>query len=283
MKQNKKAKIAIVAMIVFLSACANVFEPASNKTSDEALYEDAVKLLDDGNYDGALAKFSGLSASFAKKTAVRQNWAGAFAGRCGLNFVQYLTSLGQDITGTPTFFQFLASAFDGVAVHPEACTQAEAKIKEIWAADAPTASQQLFMAILSLAKMGAIVRSVTDNNENGGLGNGTTDAEFDACNNASSTDPDQINDAQVVELVTGLSLFLQNIAGFSAQLSGDVDDLKIALETGCSAMTPNPCATTEASGVTTAMIESTRRILDHPLIGVGVCAQLDPNNCCPGL
>jgi hypothetical protein len=283
MKNRKRALIASLAMIVFLSACANVFEAASNKTSDEALYEDAIKLLDDGQYDESIAKFNLLSTGFASSTPVRQNWAGALAGRCGLNFVQYLGSLGEDLTGSPTFFQYLASAWDGVEVHPESCTLAEQKIKEIWTGSAPTASQQLFMAILSLAKMGTIIRNTSDNNESSGTGNGTVDAEFSACNDTDPNDANQISDAQVVELVTGLSLFLQNITGFTAQLSSDVSDLKTALEAGCALMSPNPCSTTEAANVSQAMIDSTRRILDYPLIGVGSCAQMDPNNCCPGL
>ncbi|MFN7730001.1 MAG: hypothetical protein ACK5P7_12655 [Bdellovibrio sp.] len=283
MRNRKRALIASLAMIVFLSACSNVFEAASNKTSDEALYEDAVKLLDDGQYQASLAKFDLLSPEFATSTPVRQNWAGALAGHCGLNFVQYLDSLGEDLTGSPTFFEYLASAWDGLEVHPESCTLAEQKIKEIWTGSAPTASQQLFMAILSLAKMGTIVRNTSDNNESSGTGNGTIDAEFDACNDANPNDANQISDAQVAELVTGLSLFLQNITGFTAQLSGDVSNLKTALEAGCTLMTPNPCTTTEAANVSQAMIHSTRRILDYPVIGVGSCAQIDPNLCCPGL
>lgn len=276
-------KFYLVMLVILFSACStNLYEGLASKTTDEALYEDAVKLLDAEQYAESVEKFEAMGVGFSSATKVREQWAGALAGRCGFNFINYLTYIGADIVGSPTFFQYLVHPWSAVATDPDSCIAAEAKIKEIWVDETPTASQQLFMSILSLAKIGSVLRYVSDNNI--AVGDGTTDVEFNSC--TVGADADNLTDNQVKEVVTGISLFLQNIVGFTASLSGDVTTLTASLNAACALMTPNPCNTVNASGVTAPMVLSTRKIISHVLTGIGPagpgsCVAPDPNSCCP--
>lgn len=264
----------MICFILF-SCSQNLYDGiATNKTSNEALYEDALKSLDDQNYDVAIAKFEAMSSDFASVTVVRENWAGALAGKCGFNFLNYFNYFSTAPGGSPTFFNYLMTPWVQVETLPDYCKQAESKIKEIWVNEAASAKQQLFIAILSLAKMGSYVRSDADQDSTGNLGDGSADAGFDSCAAGS------ISDADVAELVTGISLFLQNIAGFSATLGG-VSGFATDMTTACALLTPNPCATTEAANVTAGMITSVRKLLDSTVAGIGACADPTMATCCP--
>jgi hypothetical protein len=265
-----------------LSGCSNFLEPMAGKSTDEALFEDAKKLADDQDYAGALEKYDQMSSGFTERRDVKVRWAGALAGKCGLNFFDYTEQLANASLGASTFFKYLMNAWTGEVVDPESCKEAETKIKEVWATQSAEPSEQFFMAILSMVKIGTYLRDRIDVNGAGGLGDGNADSQDAYCKDTSAGGA--LSDADVKEVVTGFSLFLMNIVGFSSSLSSDMRDALDDINTACGALNPNPCATIDTSGVTGGMVTSMRRLLDMTGFGVGACVPVDPATlapCCP--
>lgn len=286
--------LSLFVVAVSMVNCSNIYEPMSSKTTDAAYYEDAVKALDKQDWDTALTKFGKLSSGFLDSTpSVRENYAGALAGKCGFRFATFYNSISSTNFGTTPLFKVFMNQFTQVTIYPTYCTLAEAQIKAIWASNTATAGEQLFMVLLSMAKMGAYLRAKADNDGIGNLGDGTTDAAYNGCTNTNDTH--HLTDAEVTEIITGFSLMLLNIAAFAATLGlqGTVTNLTAA----CALLPSNPCAVTSASGVTGAMISDMRSLLntnanytsangaavDVPF-GVGTCNPATKPlviNCCP--
>lgn len=278
MKTKMILKRSISVLAVLLTACSNVFTDVSNRSTDDALYVDAVTYIDASNFSAAIEKFEAMSDSYQLRPDVLEDWVGALAGKCGLNFIEYTEDLGAANLGGSTFFKWLMNAWTGKAVDPVSCTAAEEKLKLLWTIQTSTQSQKLFMAILSLVKMGTYLRWKGDIDGTGNLGDNTIDAAFDAC--VSTDDSNHLTDDQVKEVVTGLALFLLNVTDFTASF-GDVGNATTAINTACGLLSPNPCSTTDAANVTAGMVNSMRDLMDSVTTGVGSCVDVPPTTCCP--
>lgn len=283
---DKQFLSLFLSFTVVLSGCSNIFEKMAVKDTDAALYEDATKALDASNWDLSLEKFGQLSPAYLESLEVKAKYAGALAGKCGMNFSSLLTSLSSaDLSTTPAFKYFM-NLFTDKTVNPTYCTLAEAQIKQIWAQRTAKQSEQLFMVLLSMAKMGAYLRAKADKDGASSLGDGSTDGTFNGCSNVDDTD--HLTDAEVTEVITGFSLMLLNITAFTATTFSGVSGSITSITTACGLLTPNPCATTEASAVTAPMIDQMRDILETNAayvafpVGIGLCGAATPiGSCCP--
>lgn len=274
MNRTRNVLNFILCLALLATGCSNPLEGLARKDTDEALYEDALKLLDKQDYLGSIEKFEAMSDGFASRTKVREHWAGALAGQCGLNFINYFTQLGDVDFGANPFFKALMDAWTDTDVSPSHCRRAENKIKEIWEGELRTGSQQLFMAILSMAKIGTYLRTKADTDKDGAV-----DAGFTSC--TAANDDDHLTNTEVAEIVSGFSLFLLNIVGFGSSLSNSLEDLLDDLDFVCQALDPSPCDVFAAESVDADMITLFRKILDTADVGVGSC--IDPSGalCCP--
>jgi len=286
--QNKGNSIVCRLFLVgvFLSSvsCSNIFQGASNKTSDAALLEDALKYIDDQNYEGAISKFSAMSADYKAQPEVIQSWAGAYAGKCGLDFIDYFGALGSaSLTGS-TLFKFFMSAWSGKVIDPGSCTLAQQKLEEISALPAGrTGGQNFFMAILGMVKIGVYLRSYADSDGTGNLGDGTPDAGVDVCINDSSNLPDDGLD----EVITGLGLVTANLSYLTAVLSaGSITTALDTLNTACS-VSPGACGKTDPADIVAADRDLFRDLLKtdstNPTAPLGLGSCVDPlvAPCCP--
>lgn len=286
--RTRTARIAL-SFVLILSACSNVLESTAGKTTDDALYEDAIKAMNVKDYTTALAKFAAMSGGYRAKSRVMENWSYAYAGDCGLDFISYFNQLSSASLGASTLFQYLMNAWTGITVKPASCATAQVKMKELWSTQVPTASQQLFMAVLGLVKIGVYLRARADNAENGGLGNGTVDAAFGggagAC--ATATNAHNLDDSDIKEIVSGLSAFILNVAGLTGSLSSSVSTALAPVQAACAALSPSPCGTDDASAVTVAMVDTMRDLLQtgsatpHTKVGIGACMDDTTVTCCP--
>lgn len=274
----------MLSMLMALTACSNIYTPLAKKDTDEAIYVDAIKLLNDQKYEQAVATFEKLSVGFFEDYEVREYYAGALAGRCGFDFKSYLDFMGTADFSTQPFFQVLMSQFSGRTVLPAYCTLAENQIKSIWTARLPSPSQQLFMVMLSMSKMGGYLRIKADLDGTNNLGDGAPDAGFNTCTNTPST----LTDDDMKEVVTGFSSMLLNIGGFLGGFSGSTGSAITAITNACALISPNPCATTDPANVDAGMIKSMREILAtnqaHTMLqlGIGTCGAAVPiGTCCP--
>lgn len=227
-----------------LSSCGgNLFQLTAKKDTSEAIYQDARTALNNLDYDTAISKIAELQTKDSSfylrcekvdgiKVCPREDLAGAYASKCGLNFVNFVSSLTSS-SGSP--FLFFMQKFKSIAVSPANCYEAQ-KVIETFSGSASgrTSEQNLFMAILGMAKMGTYLREVADIDQDG-----STDGTFDSC------DSGKISDDSLRHVISGMGLVIDNLAAVSAVLSGnssaltDLDTIKTTCGSACSITDPN--------------------------------------------
>ncbi len=278
-----KNYLRILSVLVLLPGlgCSNIYQNMANKTSDEALFEDVQMSVDSQDWDTAITKLNSLSSDFKKRTDVIESWAGVYAGKCGLVFIDYFTTLGNADLSTTTIFAYLMNAWTGKVVNPTYCTLAQTKMEEISTNPANrTSGQNLFMAILGMVKIGTYLRTYADRNGTGNLGDGT--AEINVCTNDASNLPDAI----VTEIVTGMGLLTTNLTYLTGVLSsGSITGSLDTINTFCNSMS-GACGRTSSSDVTNSDRDNFRDILKtnsaNPTapFGIGNCANAAVVPCC---
>jgi hypothetical protein len=270
-------------------SCMNVLRQVTNTQSDEALLENAKKSIDVSDYNTALDSFSKMSAAFTARADVIENWASAYAGKCGLKFSTLFTAIGAADFSTDTLFKYLMSSFQGIAVDPASCVLAEAKIKQLGAtATLRNTNQNIFMLILSMAKIGAYMRAEGDRDGTSNLGDGSTDAGFSACTVSATNLPGNgtYSDNDVKEIVTGFGNLIDSYSVVGSVLSGASSTIS-SITTSCAALSPNPCTITEAASVTAGSIAAMRDLIATNKanttigLGIGSCSNVLVVPCCP--
>lgn len=234
----------MVAAGFSLSSCGgNFFQLTAKKDTSEAIYQDARSALNNLDYDTAISKITELQTKDSTfylrcekvdgiKICPREDLAGAYASKCGLNFVNFVSSLTSS-SGSP--FLFFMQKFKTIAVSPSNCYEAQKVIESFSASSTGrTSEQNLFMAILGMAKMGTYLREVADIDQDG-----STDATFDSCDSA------KISDNSLRQVISGMGLVIDNLAAVSAVLSGsssaltDLDTIKTTCGSACIITDPN--------------------------------------------
>ncbi|MGE0762739.1 MAG: hypothetical protein AB7N80_05625 [Bdellovibrionales bacterium] len=228
----KQFLLGLLATFILTSCSVNILQEFSDVNSNEALFFDAKQLVNAGNYAGAIAKFNAMSATYLAKRDVKVVHASAYLGLCtSLDFLDLVDALSSMATRV---VPWLMSTFQGGDASRQAsCIQAETIIKSISDLGVDrTADENLLMAFISFAKMGALVSRYGDS----GTPDGSVDAGFDPCD---------VGDFPAVasqEFATGLIIAmdaLENI-GSSTIGAGATGDFTAA----CAALPPllNFCA-----------------------------------------
>lgn len=236
--------LALAAGLLMNIGCGgNFFQLTAKKDTSEALYQDARDSLNDLDYDTAISKIVEISTKDSSfylrcekvdgiKVCPREDLAGAYASKCGLNFVTFVSSLTAS-SGSP--FLFFMQKFQTVAVSPSNCYEAQKVIETFGAtAGARSTEQNLFMAVLGMAKMGTYLRDAADVNQDG-----NADATYSSCSSSSIT-TDYLR-----QVMSGMGLVIDNLAAVSAVLSGnssaltDLEAIKAVCGAACSITDPN--------------------------------------------
>lgn len=291
-------KRALPIFVFFLSigflSCggSNYLSEMSSKTSDEALYNEALKLVDQKKYDEALSYIARMSEEAQTYTPVVQTVAGIYAGKCGLDFLDFVSKIGDS---EPPFKLFM-KGFRGTSLAMEHCQTAQDIIEDYLGDSAVVRVTNLgedvggnvntFMAILGMTKIGGQLRAVADQDGSGGNGDGSVDASFNACQTTS------ITDTQVAQVGTGFALILDNFATIAAVLSDDNSNLLEGMQTLCSSFPggTNPCAIAKISDPAWSnpgVLLAIRGMIRSKDVGIQNClndgAGMGPHpfNCCP--
>lgn len=271
----KKRMLTIATVLFFLSgnlSCTGVnplTDLASNKNSDEALYEDAQKLLDSGNYSGAIIKIESTTTAFQALSRVKDSLAGAYAARCGMEFLTFVNNLSG--AGTQSIFQVAMNGFVGVDTsHFADCVQARNIIQSIGNVSVRSSSENLFLAVLGIAMIGNRLRANADVLPTS-TGDGVVDAAFNC-------GPTQMPIASAAAVMEAFALVLENIAGVAA-VAGGVATQLAAISATCGAS----CTTVTYAGAspaeTDAAIITVRALINMQSIGLGACANPNPASC----
>ena len=261
--------LVLVLLALVLSSCSNIYEGAANKSTDQALYEDAVKAQNAADYDTAIAKILELQANYASyqtDATTIMLLASAYAGKCGFNFANYFTTITTTSAGTTPLLQWFMNQWTTATTSRTYCRLAENTVKLI----KPTyvgrdANQSFFMVLLGMAKMGIYLRELVDTNRDG-----TADSPaFDIPGTGAFCTAANISDANIADIGTGLSLVVANLTNIGTALSGANIG---GLSTACSAFTPNPCLIEDETtfAATAANLSAIRTLLNINTAGVGI-------------
>jgi hypothetical protein len=245
----------------------------SSTNSDEALYFDAKKKIDNLDWTGAITIITTqMSTSYQQRVDVRQTLAGAYAGRCGLNIITLINNLSS--SGSGTLFNFFMAAMENTVVTPADCDTAQTVMESFGTNAQRTSDQNLYMTLLGMAKSGAYLRKKADQ-DNGGLGNGSEDAGFDVCNAA------QLTNADVTGAIVGLGLLINNFSAVSSLLGASTVTLVNNFNTTCQAMNGGTaCDLTDTTFISAHMTEF-RSMLNDTTMGIGSCSTDTMFTACP--
>ncbi len=265
-----------------LSCSVNILETFADKTSNEALYVSAQKKVDAGDFTGALQDIATMKGAYAQSASVLELKASAYAGRCGLNFLDFATDL-KDI-GTNRFFPFLLRSFRGSTTsHIDDCLSAETTIRTIGEAAALDDDQNIFLALVAFAKIGTVLAHYADSDNNG-----TVTATYDPCvAGGGDREVGPLDESDVRQVGTGITLALASIDA----LSGSVDlgvDVVTDISGVCDALSGplagyNFCAVTDAADFTADHLKGIRSLIkESDVVGLGANCTGDISACnCP--
>lgn len=284
LKFNSRWMLALSAALCLSCGGTNSLMPMANKSSDDALYEAALKLVDKQDYDGALTQIATMTADGQSRQDVQLTKAGCYAGKCGLNFFNFASNLG---ASTAPFAMFMAG-FLNISVNVNHCQTAQTIIEGNFGATGVARLSKLgsrvgnnvntFMAVLGMAKIGTQLKGIADLDNNG-----VADGAFNACTMATTP---------IAQVGTGFALILDNLTAIVANLSGTTGTLLAGLSTTCSSQPgTNPCTITSVTdpvwtGVTAAELAvqtAIQSLVKSQTIGIGACngTPLYPFDCCP--
>lgn len=256
---KKFLKIIIIgsACCFQLSCTENVFAGLSSTTTDEGLFNDARAALNKGDYQTAIdIILNDISSDGRAKSEAKELLAGGYAGKCGLNFVDFITSLS-GTTGTSAF-AIVSSPFVGKTVDPASCLLALNTMQTIGPASTRTVSQNVFAAIAGMSLMGTSTRFYTDNVPDGG--NGLQDAVDISCG---------LNDAKMDHIILGFGFMVENFSYLSSSQLGSSATAITDIITMCSTVGGSACNITNPADITPTLRTAFRKLLNTQEYGVG--------------
>ncbi len=263
--------ILLVSIWMTCSSCYNALSGTSNTKTDPALYEDGMKALNSLDYDTAIAKFEAIGVDYASQTEVKMNYAGALAGKCGFNFINYFNKLGVSPSGSTFLFfmnQWKTTSTSANAMYystkRQYCVQSETVVKSIHpSVSGRDSSQSLFLFLLGLAKIGIYLKETADPN-----GTGTGQWPIVTPNTDGACLEANLPATAVKEIIAGLGMAFLNLTNIATILSGANIDTS-AVTAVCASITPNPCSFENSSEVTdTTVIKAMRSLLNVSATGV---------------
>ena len=269
-------KLLICCFLFFaaasLTGCPNAFQESAKKDTSEAVYFAAQRDLDLGDYDSAITKLNSLNATFKTKRDVVATIASAYAGRCGLNFLTLVETMSNN-TGS-RLLPILLTQFSGsTASNIADCAAAEVWLRTLAPTNnfaSLTTDENIMLAILSLAKVGAAIATYADLNADGSV-----DGGFNACNTAN------LPDATAREIGTGITL---SIAAFAASGSAIAGAALGSVTDQCSSLPPGYdfCSIYTPADFTADQMKAVNGLIgSQDLIGLGSCADTLANCVCP--
>lgn len=271
--KNYKKNSSLFLVILFSLSCSNIFAPISQTDTDSAKYEDALKAINDSDYVAAITLIESTSSSFRADEEVIKTLAGAYAGKCGLNFIDYFNSLQSvNLSGTTLFLWFM-NAWTGATTDSAACTSSETLMKTIHpTVTGRTSDESLFMVILGMTKMGVYLNQIADTNDDG-----ITDSPpFDGTNAGNSfCSATNISDVQVAEIGAGLGIILANIGNINSSLGIDLSSVTSA----CNAL-PDP-SVCQIEDEATFLAAPTSLLAVRTLLNTSGAGMTASNNPCP--
>ena len=251
----------IILLIMFCNlSCmppANLLDGLSSKTTDDYLIIEAEEANNAQSYDVAIDILVNQISSSAQSTVkVKELLANAYAGKCGLNFVQYTTDLANSTSGSA--FGIVMTPFVGAVVEPSYCELALQTMDTIGTEIQRTANQNAFTAITGLVYIGASLRYNADLFPT----NGDGAPDVNLCTG--------LTDAELDEAIIGFGYFTANFSYVSASLLGtsSLNSLDQVVQI-CTATVGASCNAKTSSDITPGMRLVIRDLINTQEYGIG--------------
>ncbi len=258
----------ILPLLLVLSSCSkNIFDEIADKDTNEAKFFQAKREINSGNFALAIDLLESLDASFIADRDRIPIYASAYAGRCGLVFLTLLNNM-QNV-GSATIFAALMAAFPGAAEGNEAdCVVAERSLLGIGDEAVRNGDENLLAAFNGLAKVGVILSSRADADDDG-----SADAGFDQC------DVNDLPDDLVREVGASLAVVIKSFAGIGTSFgtADALDDVQAICDAD-----PNLavyCNATDPSVFTANQVQALRYAIGSSDIGIDSCGGNDFTTC----
>lgn len=245
-------KLLTVILCFSLLGCdANLFSEMANRDTKEAIMFDAKRLMCEvattsctPDWDGAITLINSLSATDLAEPEVQTKLASAYAGRCGLNFVQLV--LGAKDYSSSTLFKVILEDQQDDPDYTD-CVTAQNILYALGDETERSTDQNLLMALVSLSKIGAILAGVADTNDDG-----IADPGYSACG---------LSNALTDEILVGISHFAASIQ----QIDSLGSSLKTAVTNACASPPPGValCTTFDTASVDPADRDPLRTLIHN--------------------
>lgn len=256
--------ICLFSCLFGLFGCSNnVFSEFGAKNSDDALLYDAQSALNAQLYDQAIDIITiKLSATGQQSVKSREILASAHAGKCGLNFIDYMERLSNATTGST--FVLVSAPFVGVPVAPASCLSALQTLDLIGNNAQRTPTQNAFAAILGMVLMGSATRLYTDGNPVNG--DGAQDAANISCT---------LSDVQMNNVILGYAYMAINFTAVAAQIGGSSSTTISDSIAVCSSLGTS-CAVTDPALISNQLRDVMRRLMNTSNYGIGAADGSSP-------
>lgn len=257
----KRFQIFIVLFFAVsqISCSPNLFDEASNKTTDEYYFEEAERANNQTAYDTAIEYIQKMSASYQARSQTKELLASAYAGKCGLNFLNYAESL-KTTTGTSAFSIMMAPMI-GIASDPSFCLLALQTMDSIGTKAQRTTSQNTFTAVVGAVMIGSALRNEVDASPAATYGNGIN--EKTSCFGDASV-------SSINNTIVGFGYLAENIDALPSSLIGGSASTLNDMVTKCVALVGAAgCSVKTTAAVTKSTRNFYRDVLNTSEYGVG--------------
>ncbi|KYG66023.1 hypothetical protein AZI86_02850 [Bdellovibrio bacteriovorus] len=237
MKPLRKILILVLSLVITTSCDKpNVLTEYSKTDGDDALFYESRKMMDSGNWDGAITILTTtLSPTFRSQTKVKERLMHAYGGKCGINFFNLIQSLKN--VSSSKMFEFALELYATQQTDITACDNSIATLRELGAtANLRTNNQNVYAALLGLTRMAVALKTKFDT-ESSGLGDGNVDVTWNSCD--ASAAASHLTDADVNRISTGIGLIFENLTYLSDELTaGSAGSAFDSAKTLCEATLP---------------------------------------------
>ncbi len=243
-------------LVVALSSCSNAFKDLASSDEDTELLIQAKANINIFSYQNAITILTvQVSPASRVKSEFRQTLASAYAGKCGLNFANFVNSLSTSTAGSA--FRLVLNPFVGVEVDSASCLLALNTMQLIGDTPVRTTNQNAFVSVVGMSLMGTQTRTSADTAPVNG--DGTIDQNLCA-----------LSDAVIDNIILGFGFMAKNFSSLStAQLGGSSQTSINDSITQCNLVAGSTCQITNPADITAPVRNTMRDILNTVEYGVG--------------
>lgn len=250
-------QVLILFLLLITSCTVNLFEESSSRDTDEDYLAEAQNFLNQQLYQEAIDTIlNKVSVPGQSRVDAREMLSSGYAGKCGMNFIDYTENLSQQTTGS-SFYRLMVP-FVQKAVSPADCYTALTNMQLLGSSSQRTLNQNTFMAVVGMVYMGTSLRGYADLSPS--LGNGVADVNI--CSG--------LTDAQIDDVILGFGFMTENFSAVGSTLIGASSLGSIdALISTCTAIAGSSCAMTDPAQITTGVRDTVRDLINTVEYGIG--------------